>query len=271
VKEEAQGRGQGKAPSPESGYGVGERPRESARASTTPRPFCGARWPEPLASFDRATSLWRTWRPSLLSTMEPSGERFSGTWPRSGSMSSGIVYPRQPSVPRTSVIGSSLLPTPRASLNEMRTTKRTPSQEAGTHGRYLTSELLSLKLLPTPVEQDGKNATAPSQEDRKSPGLPTTLRLLRTPTAAPHNQPGANGGENRKELLSLLIGPSTGPQLPNGNKSSDGLLENPCFREWLLGAPAGWSDPDCPLSATEFKSRSATSPAATSLNASESD
>jgi hypothetical protein len=222
---------------------------------------------------------------------EPSGEPFSGTWPRAGMTLSGIAYRRQPLAPRTSVTGCSpLLPTPRASLNEMRTTKRTPSQEAGKHGKYLTTELLSLlptpsateygnnqspspnaavrpslpgvlKPLSTPVEQDGKNATAPSQQARKTPGLPTALRLLRTPIAAPHNQPGANGGENRKELVSLLesSGPSTSPPSGDGSAPSDGLLENPCFREWLLGAPAGWSDPDYPLSATEFKSRPPTS------------
>ena len=27
---------------------------------------------------------------------------------------------------------------------------------------------------------------------------------------------------------------------------------NPSFVEWMMGAPDGWSDPDCPLSATEF-------------------
>jgi hypothetical protein len=208
---------------------------------------------------------------------------------------SGTAYRRQPLAPRTSVTGCSpLLPTPRASLNEMRTTKRTPSQEAGTHGKYLTTELLS--LLPTPSATEyGNNqspspnaAIRPSQEMRNTPGLPTTLRMLRTPTAAPHNQPGANGGENRKELVQLLpspmaadatrgsttygrgnpmlrgallesSGPNTSPPSADGNTPSDGLLENPCFREWLLGAPEGWSDPDCPLSVTEFRSKPDTS------------
>ena len=30
---------------------------------------------------------------------------------------------------------------------------------------------------------------------------------------------------------------------------------NPSFVEWMMGAPDGWSDPDCPLSATEFSSK----------------
>jgi hypothetical protein len=126
----------------------------------------------------------------------------------------------------------SLLPTPTAH-------ERTLAPRQVHHGRQLANELRALKLLPTPVGQDGKNATAPSQEKRNAPGLPTALRLL-------------------------SIGASTDPPSSDGSEPSVGLLENPCFREWLLGAPEGWSDPDCPLSATEFKSRSATSPAATS-------
>jgi DNA (cytosine-5)-methyltransferase 1 len=128
-----------------------------------------------------------------------------------------------------------------------------------------------LRLLPTPVEQDGKNATAPSQENRHSPGLPTTLRMLRTPTASPHNQRRANGGENRKELVGLLPSSGASMSLPSGDGSEplDGLPESPSFREWLMGAPDGWSDPDCPLSATAFKSSSDSSPVNTSSGLSE--
>ncbi|MEU6325961.1 hypothetical protein ABZ851_01505 [Streptomyces sp. NPDC047049] len=47
----------------------------------------------------------------------------------------------------------SLLPTPRASENENRQTRRSPSQEAGTHGKSLAAEMGS--LLPTPRATDG--------------------------------------------------------------------------------------------------------------------
>ncbi len=46
-----------------------------------------------------------------------------------------------------------LLPTPRASENENRQTKRSPSQEAGRHGKSLAAEMGS--LLPTPRATDG--------------------------------------------------------------------------------------------------------------------
>jgi hypothetical protein len=108
------------------------RQRASRTGSSTPRPFCGARWPEPLASFDPATSSWRTWRTSLLSTTEPSGERFSGRWPRSGSMSSGTAFQRQPSAPLTAVTGSSpLLPTPTAANSSKSTRAMTSSTSNG--------------------------------------------------------------------------------------------------------------------------------------------
>lgn len=47
----------------------------------------------------------------------------------------------------------SLLPTPRASASENRQTRRSPSQEAGTHGKSLAAEMGS--LLPTPRATDG--------------------------------------------------------------------------------------------------------------------
>jgi hypothetical protein len=248
-----------------------------ATGSTTPRPFCGARWPEPLASFDPATSSWRTWRTSLLSTMEPSGEKFSGTWPRSGTTSSGIAYRQQPSAPRTSVTGSSpllptptaapygnnqspsegaavrpsleglvrLLPTPRSSPQENRQTKRTPSQEAGKHGLSLAAEVVA--LLPTPVAGDGKGTRQSTAKNPRSP-YPTM-----------------------SDLAFEWSGAATAPQSGGGNKQSSEWRLNPSFVEWMLGAPQGWSDPECPLSATEFSARSEPSPAPTSSTSNDSE
>jgi hypothetical protein len=51
------------------------------------------------------------------------------------------------------------------------------------------------------------------------------------------------------------LGVHTSPQYDAGPGSSAGLTLNPCFVEWMMGLPAGWSDPACPLSATEFLSR----------------
>lgn len=51
-----------------------------------------------------------------------------------------------------------LWPTPRASASENRTTKPTPSQLAGTHGKYLAAEVLvAEQLLPTPQASELTN------------------------------------------------------------------------------------------------------------------
>jgi hypothetical protein len=122
-----------------------------------------------------------------------------------------------------------LLPTPRASENETRTRKRTPSQEAGQHGLYLQAEVL--RLLPTPVKGDAKNAR---QSTAKNP-------------RSPHH--------TLADLAYLWSGGSTKRRSSDGSTSSAPLDLSPWFVEWMMGAPEGWSDPDCPLSATEFSSR----------------
>ena len=48
------------------------------------------------------------------------------------------------------------------------------------------------------------------------------------------------------------IGESTAGRSNDGETSSAGMALNPSFVEWMMGAPDWWSDPDCPLSATEF-------------------
>lgn len=99
--------------------------------------------------------VWRTWQRSLID--QTGWEPFSGTWPRAGLILNGIAYRRAPSAPLTSATGSTLLPTPRASPNENRQTKATPSQIAGKHGwsmgAYLTHFGLP-DLLPTPQARD---------------------------------------------------------------------------------------------------------------------
>lgn len=77
----------------------------------------------------------------------------------------------------------SLLPTPRASENENRQTKRTPSQEAGTHGKCLAAEVAH--LLPTPTATPYENKQSPSVGAAVRPSLDSLApTLLPTPTVA---------------------------------------------------------------------------------------
>jgi hypothetical protein len=69
----------------------------------------GANTRESFASYDPATSSWRT---SQLCLVEGS-EQFSETWPRAGTMRNGTVYQRPPLALTTDATESLLLPTPR--------------------------------------------------------------------------------------------------------------------------------------------------------------
>ncbi|MFG2002112.1 hypothetical protein ACGFNU_23465 [Spirillospora sp. NPDC048911] len=109
-----------------------------------------------------------------------------------------------PDSPRNDTLRAriALLPTPRASANENRQTRRTPSQEAGTHGLNLAAEVCS--LLPTPRASDGIKG-GPNQ--RGSSGD------LMLPSA----------------VAQMSTGAPTGPPSTDGNASSGGQLLIPGF------------------------------------------
>lgn len=197
--------------------------------------------------------------------------------------------PRTPREDWRPSLGEALLPTPLAQ-------QKGPSSKPGAKAQG--GPALHHVLLPTPVRQDGKNATAPSQAGRNSPPLthvllptptattggdgqrpdgmrkllePEMRRLLPTPTATPYgnNQSPSGGAAVRPSLESLAASGATTKPPSNDGKKSPAPLLNPCFVEWMLGMPEGWSDPDCPLSATEFRCRLATSSARSSSSSGE--
>ncbi|MFC4897992.1 hypothetical protein ACFQVD_26785 [Streptosporangium amethystogenes subsp. fukuiense] len=98
----------------------------------------------------------------------------------------------------------SLLPTPRASEQENRQTRRSPSQKAGTHGLCLAAEVAELR--PTPRATDGTHG-GPNQ--RGSSGdlmLPSAVQqFLPTPTATRYgsNQSPSPGAAVRPSLDSI--------------------------------------------------------------------
>lgn len=214
----------------------GHHMRGDGRDSITPKPLCGKRCGGPLASFDPDTSSSRTWRRFSLSMTEPYGELFLGTWPRSGSMCDGTVYPLRPSVPRTSAIGSlPLLPTPKA--------KQSLPNEAESR-RNSPDLVTTLVLLPTP------NATMQNYDENVGQFLDRRERLKER-----HINGNGIGLPLGIAIRALSSGANTKPPSDDGNTYTDSRL-NPSFVEWMIGAPQGWTDTDCPLSVTEFKFRS---------------
>src|SRR6056297_1831519 len=113
---------------------------------------------ESLAKYDLATSSWRTCEASLLLLSTTPSQPFSGRWPNSGTLRSGICSARPKSERRTAASDSSCWPTPRASANENRTTKPAPSHGNG-HGKVLAGEAAAWA---TPTSRDWKDGTDPS-------------------------------------------------------------------------------------------------------------
>lgn len=74
----------------------------------------GVNTSEPFAHFDHGSSSWKTYQVCLLTN---TWDVFSETWPRAGTMRSGIAYQRPSLGHRTDEIESGLWPTPEASLN----------------------------------------------------------------------------------------------------------------------------------------------------------
>lgn len=201
------------------------------------------------------------------------------TWkPRA--MKSGRLYFRlAPSVPRTSEIGSGLLPTP---TTDSQNSRSKPYAQGGIPLAY------AVKLLPTPTAQDAKNSTLPdSQQERDSlPGalmrlLPTptaadgermsetygagnqtllgAARLLPTPVASEAGQGNPNDPKRGKKLTTALMGTPrasramASPVLPAPDKKPKGRLEqqvcgptggllNPRFVLQMMGFPSDWCD-----------------------------
>jgi hypothetical protein len=235
-------------------------PPARERAWVIQRLRSGGRWPESLASYDPDSSCWRTSRLSLLSTEEELGERWSGTWPRSGMWAHGTVFPLPPLAPRTSVTESSaLLPSPMARAE----CGAEVSGESRTGGPML-GEALSA-MLPTPRARSRPARVYPgnvseSSHARLKDGGHGDLeeqiaKQFLLPTPRERDWKG-QGYEDQlpNQVEELSTGAATPTPSPDGKKSPAPFL-NPCFVEWMLGAPAGWSDPDCPHSATEFKCR----------------
>lgn len=212
-------------------------PQASGRDSGTPRPFCGTRCGASLASFHRATwssktsATYLAWLRPQASLLDPSGEVFSQTWPRSGTTRSGTVYPLAPSAPRTSVTGC-----------------------------------FALLLLPTPTKQDGSNVAGEAQQRRNTPPLNAMVRMLPTPHGMAKEGQAGRAGPTGNELGRALTtqlpstGATTDPPSTDGQRSTEKpqLRLSPEFVEWLMGAPTcsacgrGWTDSDCPHSAMQF-------------------
>lgn len=111
-----------------------------------------------LASFDPATSSWRTSQLSLLGGLD----EFSGTWPRSGMTRNGTAYRLQPLAPLTGGTASGLLPTPTAVDHKQHNSPAARARKSPSLG--------TVAHWPTPNARDGSHGGAQDPEKRKAQG-----------------------------------------------------------------------------------------------------
>jgi hypothetical protein len=203
-----------------------------------------------------------------------------------------------------------LLPTPSAWLGrrEVGATGDASRVTDPNRSTELSDQIAALPLLPTPRERDWKGSGFEDQLPNVVKLLPTPMatndrKSTRAMTASENNGRRSGGGQSSppglEDTARALAGdypehfpppenlpPKTVALLSSGanmsppsdaGKPSTGLRLNPSFVEWMMGTPncgecgLGWTDPDCPHSATAYTSTSAGSSASTSSASSESD
>lgn len=140
----------------------------------------------PFASWDAATSSWRTCPASPTGAWEP----FSARFPTSGSMRSGALSARPRLAPPTGATGGSaspgaLLKTPTAQLAINGGSQHPDKRKAGGHGPTLADEVEH--LLPTPRATDTGTPGRRASEGYRPPLSQVVLPLLPTPAASNPN------------------------------------------------------------------------------------
>lgn len=182
---------------------------ESRQASPGSDPGCGANMPGYLGCYDPASHSLRTSQNLLFADLTAS----SVTLPRSGSMQNGALFLRPPWALPTFGRGYSLLPTPTAgacvgcSLT-LEMGKR--FLRKGRSGSFV--EAMAAALLPTLSAREGK--------DWSRMGLLASL----------------DRGDGVAKRICRLS------PLTRSEEGIGGL--NPCFGEWMMGFPEGWTDCD---------------------------
>ena len=180
-------------------------------------PAYGANMPGSLARYDHATSSWKTSQLCLGGGLET----FSETWPRSGTMRSGIAYRLPPLEPHTGATASGYWPTP--NLVDAEGGVRTGKGQV-----QLCHVIQGMALWPTPTVNGNNNRAGLTE--KAGDGLSTAVKLWPTPAARDYRAPNKPDGASR-----LSRPPTSGEQLPN---AVGGVL-NPEWVELLMGFPPG--------------------------------
>jgi hypothetical protein len=250
-------------------------PRPASAAAEPTSDGSGPSLHAPFAMYDRGSSSWRTVQGSLALTEttpgggSPHSSRTSLViWPRSGTTRSGTAYQRRPLVPLTdAIVSGSWLPTPAASEGGYN-----QSDSPGAAVRPSLTTMARHGLWPTPKGSDAKTGMASRGDHPRRRNLNDAAARWPTPTA---KDADSSGGIGDYRGLSLTEAARRWPtplardarsyrgalRMPNSQGSDPLVVQvggrlNPTWVEWLMGAPLGWTDPACGLSATELSRRS---------------
>jgi len=140
---------------------------EKGQESTERPARCGGTWPESLAKFDPASSLWRTHQCLLF---EDSTECLE-TFPRWGSMRDGELWELTTPEHLTSGNESGLWPT--ATVGDSKNAANRTATRHNPNSKHHSGTTLvdAVRMWPTPTAQDSKNNGAPSQMHRNTKPL----------------------------------------------------------------------------------------------------
>jgi hypothetical protein len=229
----------------------------------------GPRCSDSLASFNPATSSWRTSQLSLLGEWDAS----SVTFPRSGMTRSGTAYELRTSGLPISEIGSGSLPIPTPIAGDGRSARnRTSGRRPGSnhHDGVTLSDFVL--MFPTPCARDWKGEGFEGQL-----GTVAASGMWPTPDASVSNigedlenwqerrdrelAKGRNGnGFGTPLAVAVRLWPTpkaspSGPDYARSNRETSGGDDlatavarqdrgqlNPTWVEWLMGFPLGWTD-----------------------------
>ena len=194
--------------------------RDWERVWTVPGPAFGPTTGALLASFDQPSSSWKTSQHFLDEGLT----EFSGTWPRSGMMRSGIAYQLPPLVPLTDATGSGLWPTPtvvytREDWEPERIKARQAEVKAATtaNGKHHTGNGFGLNL---------------SQAVRMA-------AVLRFPTPTRSMHKGSSAGAMTRLSGASRLNDRLDYAVEQGHIKTGRL--NPLWVAWLMGFPIEWA------------------------------
>jgi hypothetical protein len=190
-------------------------PESSAVWAKAPVPASGPRLSDLLATYDRATSSWRTSQSCLVALLNNQADglaEYSETWPSAGMMRNGKTYRRQPWALPIAENARGLLPTPSKSDPQLE------RRAAGAKDLHIT-----------------KNGTV--RNGPSNLGLAGIVCMWPTPTTSMHK------GSSPASLTRKSGRDRSRDRLDHALQALEGSgALNPTWVEWLMGFPTAHTD-----------------------------